>query len=83
MCFEHVYWILPPGAEAQSMNLTAFGRDEEKVFGSVGIMVPLGMLCSRNVDAKLSFPVQAQVLTDSQTSKGLSKSFVDHIFGHG
>jgi len=83
VCFEHVYWILPPGAEAQSMNLTAFGRDEEKVFGSVGIMVPLGMLCSRNVDAKLSFPVQAQVLTDSQTSKGLSKSFVDHIFGHG
>lgn len=83
MCFEHVYWILPPGAEAQSVNLTAFGRDGEKVFGSASIMVPLGMLCSRNVDAKLSFPVQAQVLTDSQTSKGLSKSFVDHIFGHG
>lgn len=65
------------------MNLSVFGRDGEKVFGSASIMVPLGMLCSRNVDAKLSFPVQTRALTDSQTSKGLSKSFVDHIFGHG
>lgn len=65
------------------MNLTVFGRDGEEIFGSASIMVPLGMLCSRNVDAKVSFPVQTQTLTDSQTSKGLSKSFVDHIFGHG
>jgi len=65
------------------MNLTVLARDGEKVFGSASITVPLGMLCSRNIDAKLSFPVQIQVLTDSQTSKGLSKSFVDHIFGHG
>lgn len=55
-----VLWIylLDPASLNWGMNLTVFGRDREKVFGSASIMVPLGMLCSRNVDAKLSFPVQ-------------------------